>query len=387
MSLFRPCTALLALALMGTGCESEAPFPTEDELDQLSTLHTPSVKPEVDPTNRFGDNAAAASLGHRLFEDPGLSRCGTVSCRGCHAGESYTVETATAEGCDGQRTERNPPSLLNAGYNRWFMWDGRADRLWSQAVLPLTNPVEMDSNAEVVRARLVAEPTYVAEYTQLFGTAPGDEPDGDRLMANVGKVLAAYQRTLNRTDSPFDADVRRFLQAVAAGTQEQDPAYLGLKTFIRKGQCVVCHKGRMLTDDKFHNLGLKDAGAGKRGHADAVEPLLSWKFNAAGLFSDAPAGMDAARLPTLRTQVQGKPDEVVGAFRTPTLRNVALSAPYMHTGAEKTLEDVIDFYNEGGDPEGTFTGVRTVSIVKLDLSTEEKQSLVTLLKSMTGVAR
>ena len=387
MSLFRLRTAVLSLALLGTGCESEAPFPSEDELDELNTLHTPSARPEVDPTNKWGDDPVAAALGQRLFEDRGLSRCGTVSCRSCHAGDGYTVETATAEGCGGQRTERNPPSLLNAGYNRWFMWDGRADRLWSQAILPLTNPVEMDSDAVVVRARLVAEPDYTATYTQLFGTAPADEQDGDRLLANVGKVLAAYQRTLNRTDAPFDADVRRFLQAVQAGTAEQDPAYLGLKTFVRKGQCVVCHKGRALTDDKFHNVGLKDAGAGKRGQADAVEGLLSWTFHAAGIYRDAPAGTDAARLPALNTQAQSKPQEVVGAFRTPTLRNVALSAPYMHTGAEKSLEDVVDFYNEGGDADGSFVGVRTETIVKLDLSSEEKQALVALLKSMTGVAR
>lgn len=387
MSLFRLRTAVLSLALLGMGCESEAPFPSEDELDELNILHTPSARPEVDPTNKWGDNPDAAALGHRLFEDPGLSRCGTVSCRSCHEGEGYTVETPTAEGCGGQRTERNPPSLLNAGYNRWFMWDGRADRLWSQAILPLTNPVEMDSDAAVVRARLVAEPTYTAAYTQLFGTAPADEQNGDLLLANVGKVLAAYQRTLNRTDAPFDADVRRFLQAVQAGTAEQDPAYLGLKTFVRKGQCVVCHKGRALTDDKFHNVGLKDTGPGKRGQADAVEGLLSWVFNAAGAFSDAPTGTDAARLSALNTQAQSKPQEVVGAFRTPTLRNVELSAPYMHTGAEKSLEDVVDFYNEGGDADGSFVGVRTETIVKLDLSNEEKQALVALLKSMTGVAR
>ena len=387
MSPFRLRTAVLSLALLGTGCESEAPFPSEDELDELNILHTPSARPEVDPTNKWGDNPDAAALGHRLFEDPGLSRCGTVSCRSCHEGEGYTVETPTAEGCGGQRTERNPPSLLNAGYNRWFMWDGRADRLWSQAILPLTNPVEMDSDAVVVRARLVAEPTYTAAYTQLFGTAPADEQNGDLLLANVGKVLAAYQRTLNRTDAPFDADVRRFLQAVQAGTAEQDPAYLGLKTFVRKGQCVVCHKGRALTDDKFHNVGLKDAGPGKRGQADAVEGLLSWVFNAAGVFSDAPTGTDAARLSALNTQAQSKPQEVVGAFRTPTLRNVELSAPYMHTGAEKSLEDVVDFYNEGGDADGSFVGVRTETIVKLDLSSEEKQALVTLLKSMTGAAK
>ncbi|NOK22070.1 cytochrome-c peroxidase [Corallococcus carmarthensis] len=387
MTGLRPRTAVLALALLGAGCESEVPFPTEDELDELSALHTQSARPEVDPTNKWGDNADAAALGQRLFEDKGLSRCGTVSCKSCHAGESYTVETASAEGCGGHLSERNPPSLLNVGYSRWFMWDGRADRLWSQAILPMTNPLEMDSDATVVRARLTAEPTYTTAYTQLFGKAPADESDPDRLMANVGKVLAAYQRTLNRTDAPFDADVRRFLQAVEAGTQEKDPAYLGLKTFVRKGQCVVCHKGRSLSDDKFHNLGLKDEGAGRHGQAAAVDALLSWPLNAAGIYSDAPSGTDAARLSTLKAQAQSKPTEVDGAFRTPTLRNVALSAPYMHTGARKTLEDVVDFYNEGGDPDGTFVGVRTETIVKLDLSSEEKQALVTLLKSMTGQPR
>ncbi|MCK8501899.1 cytochrome-c peroxidase [Myxococcus fulvus] len=379
-------TALLALSLggMGLACESEEPFPTLDELDQLRSLHSLSSHPRLDATNRVDGLEAARTLGNELFRDPGLSRCGSVSCESCHTGEGRTVETPTAEGCGGQRTERNPPTVLNVRHNRWFMWDGRADSLWSQAILPLTNPVEMDSDAEVVRARLQAQDSYRSRYVELFGTDPGAEP-GPELLANVGKVLAAYERDLMRVEAPFDVDVRRFLAAVDAGTAESDPAYLGLKTFVRKGQCIVCHKGPSLTDELFHNVGLQDKGPGAGGQWAVLQSLLDWEFNAAGRHSDDRGGADARRLATLRTQA--KQEELEGAFRTPSLRNVALTAPYMHTGAQATLEEVVDFYNEGGDPDGTFTGKRTVSIVALDLTDAEKRALVELLKSLTGTPR
>ncbi|WP_408888692.1 cytochrome-c peroxidase [Myxococcus faecalis] len=379
-------TALLALSLggMGLACESEEPFPTLDELDQLRSLHSLSSHPRLDATNRVDGLEAARTLGNELFRDPGLSRCGSVSCESCHTGEGRTVETPTAEGCGGQRTERNPPTVLNVRHNRWFMWDGRADSLWSQAILPLTNPVEMDSDAEVVRARLQAQDSYRSRYVELFGADPGAEP-GPELLANVGKVLAAYERDLMRVEAPFDVDVRRFLAAVDAGTAQSDPAYLGLKTFVRKGQCIVCHKGPSLTDELFHNVGLQDKGPGAGGQWAVLQSLLDWEFNAAGRYSDDRGGADARRLATLRTQA--KQEELEGAFRTPSLRNVALTAPYMHTGAQATLEEVVDFYNEGGDPDGTFTGKRTVSIVALDLTDAEKRALVELLKSLTGTPR
>ncbi|AGC49122.1 di-heme cytochrome-c peroxidase [Myxococcus stipitatus DSM 14675] len=380
------CVAALALSLggMGLACESEEPFPTLDELDQLRSLHSLSSHPRLDSTNRVDGQEVAQKLGFDLFRDPGLSRCGTVSCESCHTGDGRTVETATAEGCGGQRTERNPPTVLNVRHNRWFMWDGRADSLWSQAMLPLMNPVEMDSNADIVRARLVAEPSYQERYRTLFGTEPASVA-APLLMANVGKVLAAYERVLMRVEAPFDTDVRRFIAAAEAGSAESDPAYLGLKTFVRKGQCIVCHKGPSLTDELFHNVGLEDSGPGAGGQWAVLNSLLDWEFNAAGRYSDDPNGTDAQRLRTLRTQA--KQVELEGAFRTPSLRNVALTAPYMHTGKETTLEDVIDFYNEGGDPEGTFVGQRTSTIVKLDLTDNEKRALVELLKSLTGTPR
>jgi cytochrome c peroxidase len=372
---------LATVGLLLSACESEDPFPTFAELEQLKTLHTMTRKPPADSTNRLADHPAAASLGNRLFHDQALSSCGTISCASCHTGPGKTVDTATALGCNGNRTGRNPPTTLNADYNRWFMWDGRADRLWNQALLPLTSPIEMDSNATIVRARL--EAAYAGEYQELFNKALGQTGD-EELLANVGKLMQAYERTTNRINSPFDEDVKRFLAAVEAGTEEKDPAYLGLKTYFRKGQCIVCHKGVTMSDNLFHNIGVKDQSEGAPGQLAAVQPLLDWTFNAAGPFSDNRTGLDASRLGSLRSDLANKSFEMEGAYKTPTLRNIALTAPYMHTGELATLADVVEFYNKGGDAAGSFTGKKTDTMKELDLEDEEKAALVKLLESMTG---
>ncbi|MFP2932443.1 cytochrome-c peroxidase [Pyxidicoccus sp. 3LG] len=385
MTTYRLRAAALALALGGLGlaCESEEAFPNPDELDELRSLHTLSRQPARDVTNRVDGLAAAEALGKQLFADGALSRCGTVSCQSCHGGEGLTVDGATAMGCDGKQTARNPPTLLNVAHNRWFMWDGRADRLWSQAILPLTHPDEMNSDAEIVAAQLRSD-RYRNEYHAVFGAWPEDE-SGPELMANVGKALAAHQRTLVLVDAPFDADVKRFIAAAEAGQADKDPAYLALKTFVRKGQCIVCHKSPTLSDELFHNIGVEDTGSGSNGRWAILDSLVKWEFNAASSLSDAPTGTDANRLKTLLSQA--KQEELEGAFRTPSLRNVALTAPYMHTGAQATLEEVVDFYNEGGGAAGTFVGRKTETIVPLELTDAEKKALVDLLKSMTGTLR
>jgi cytochrome c peroxidase len=374
---------LLMVGLLAGACENEAPFPSFDELDELQQLHSMPRRPPADPTNRFADNAQAAALGNRLFHDPKLSACGTVSCASCHDGDGRTVETPLANGCNGGITGRNPPTILNADYNRWFMWDGRADRLWSQAILPMTSPVEMASTPAIVRTVLTQD--YLPGYAELFLKTP-EETGDDELLANVGKLLQAYERTVNRLNSPFDDDVKRFIAAaeVSVAQAEADPSYLALKTYFRKGQCIVCHKGVIMSDHLFHNIGVKDTSEGAPGQTDAVEAMLGWKFNAAGAFSDAPTGIDASRLSALRATLAEKRAEMVGAYKTPTLRNIALTAPYMHTGDVATLTDVIEFYDKGGDADGTFTGQRTDTMKKLNLNAEEKAALVKLLESMTG---
>jgi len=371
---------LVAVGLLAGACESEAPFPSFEEMERMNEMHTMTRKPPADSTNRLADNPAAASLGDRLFKDKALSGCGTVSCESCHGGAGKTVSTAVVNGCGGP-TGRNPPTTLNADYNRWFMWDGRADRLWNQALLPMLSPVEMASSPAVIRARLNA--AYAGEYQELFNKSPELTGD-DELLANVGKLLQAYQRTTNRTQAPFDADVKRFLAAVEAGTEELDPAYLGLKTYFRKGQCIACHKGVTMSDNLFHNIGVKDQSAGAPGQLAAAQPLLDWQFNAAGAFSDNRTGFDASRLASLRSDLANKSFEMDGAYKTPTLRNVALTAPYMHTGELATLADVVEFYDKGGEPVGSFVGTRTETIKPLELEDEEKAALVKLLESMTG---
>jgi cytochrome c peroxidase len=370
------------LGTLGFSCTPpEEPFPNDGELEQLRSLHSPTQRPPPDPTNKYGDDSRAVALGSRLFEDPLLSSCGTVSCKSCHDGEGMTVPTAVATGCDGNKTGRNPPTVLGSGYAVWFMWDGRADRLWNQVLLPLTSPLEMNSNATILRNRLAA--AYAPEYQAIFGQHPSQEGD-DVLLANFSKVLAAYERTLNRNDAPFDADVIRFIKAAEQGKAELDPAHLGLKTFFRKGQCIACHKGPMLTDDLFHNIGVKDASDGRRGVMAAAADLLAWAFNSKGPHSDSRDGLEAGRLQRLDTDIRQKPEELEGAFKTPSLRNVALTAPYMHTGEVATLEDVVELYDKGGDPKGSFVGVVADTIQPLELTADEKKALVKLMESMTG---
>jgi cytochrome c peroxidase len=378
-----PLASLLVVGLMASACENEDPFPTFDELDVLRELHTMPLRPPADPTNRLADNVQAASLGNRLFHDPKLSACGTVSCSSCHEGDGRTVSTPLANGCNGGVTGRNPPTILNVGHERWFMWDMRADRLWNQAILPMTSPIEMASTPTIVRGQLSS--SYQDEYTSLFGKTPAETED-DEILANVGKLLQAYERTVNRTRSPFDEDVIRFIAAAETSQAEadNDPAFLGLKTFVRKGQCAVCHKGVTMTDHLFHNIGVKDSSPGAPGQTAAVEAMLDWKFNAAGPYSDARTGHDANRLGSLRSELAEKRAEMEGAYKTPTLRNVTLTAPYMHTGELATLDDVIEFYNKGGDELGSFVGTRTETIVPLDLDDKEKEALKKLLESMTG---
>jgi cytochrome c peroxidase len=328
-------TWMLAGALAGTlACNTEEPFPNAAELEQLESLHTPTRKPPVDPTNKYGDDPRAVSLGDRLFDDEKLSSCGTISCKSCHDGPGRTVDTPTALGCNGNRTGRNPPTVLNSGYSTWFMWDGRADRLWNQALLPLLSPIEMASSPAILRARLTE--AYAEDYRAIFGKLPADESD-DQLLANFGKAIAAYERTVNRNDAPFDQDVLRFIQAAEQGKAEEDPAYLGLKTFMRKGQCIACHKGPMLSDDQFHNIGVKDSSASKAGVTLAVDPLLKWAFNSSGPYSDARTGVESNRLQRLSSDLMQKGAEMEGAYKTPTLRNVELTGPYMHNGSMATL--------------------------------------------------
>lgn len=376
----RPIPTALALAtltVLATSC-AEDPFPSDAELQVLLDATRLTKTAPLDATNAHQNDPLAIELGNKLFHDKGLSSCGTISCESCHGGMGLSVDTPLAKGCGGD-TAHNPPSLWNTAWLDEYMWDGRADRLWNQAVLPMTNPVEMAATPTTVRALLAR--SYGSDYEKLFGEAVSASGD-ERILANVGKAIAAYETTLRSPNPRFDDDVARFAAAVKAGTEPQDPSFLGFKVLVRRGNCLTCHKGPRLSDSAFHNVGVSDLNAGAAGALLGIDATYDWPFSARGPHSDDPDGAATNRLLTLRQEVQARPASFLGARRTPSLRAVSLSPPYMHTGAVATLEDVVDFYSRGGDKEGTFLGAKSVTIVPLNLSAEEKAALLEVLKSM-----
>ncbi|MBX7097045.1 MAG: cytochrome-c peroxidase [Myxococcaceae bacterium] len=369
--------ALASLTLLATAC-AEDPFPSDAELQQLLDATRLTSSAPLDATNAHQNDPLAIELGTKLFHDKGLSSCGTISCESCHGGMGLTVDTPLAKGCGGD-TAHNPPSLWNVAWLDEFMWDGRADRLWNQAVLPMTNPVEMAATPATVRTLLTT--SYAADYQKVFGEPVSATAD-ERILANVSKAIAAYENTLRSPNPRFDEDVARFAAAVKAGTEPQDPSFLGFKVLVRRGACLTCHKGPRLSDSGFHNVGVSDLNAGAAGALLGIDATYDWPYSSRGPHSDDPEGAAANRLLTLRLEIQQRPANFLGARRTPSLRAIGLTAPYMHTGALAKLEDVVDFYSRGGDKEGTFLGAKSVTIVPLNLSNEEKAALLEVLKSM-----
>ncbi len=280
---------------------------------------------------------AKAALGRKLFFDPMLSADRSISCADCHEPErSFTDDRPTAVGVFGQVGPRRVPKLLNRGYGRTFFWDGRIPSLEEQVLQPVTNPLEMDLELSEAVARLSADPSYGREFREAFGRAPERN--------DLARALASYVRTIMSGNSPYD----RYL----AGATEalSDTERLGLEVFRGKGNCVTCHLGPNLTDERFHNTGV--------GYVEG-------RFGDEGRF--AVSGRESDR----------------GAFKTPTLRNVAQTAPYMHDGSIATLQDVVDDYNDGGTPNPYLDR----EIRRLDLTNSEKAALAAFMRALTGAVQ
>ncbi len=308
-----------------------------------------------DSTNAVADDPAAAHLGQFLFFDTRLSAGGAVSCAKCHNPQlNWTDGRAIPDTFS--PTLRHVPSLWNVAYNRWFFWDGRADSLWSQALDPLESPVEHAGDRSQYARLIASDPELRQAYQRVFGPLPPLPPPPppplpdasagiDRIFTNIGKALAAYQRRLVSRSAPFDA----FVAALRRDEGDRAPAILspaaqrGLKLFIGPANCRACHHGPNFTDSEFHDTGV-DAfvppGARDPGRFVGISRVLASPFNALGPFSDL---ADRRAHPT--TFLVNNVDRR-GQFKTPTLRNVALTAPYMHRGQLATLRDVVRFYSE-----------------------------------------
>ena len=404
----------LFILFMSLAAGAEAVHPdahvwTTDEVKTLKSLWLGALPPlPENPSNRHSNDYRAVSLGRKLFFDKRLSANGQVACSTCHMPDrSFTDNLPVAHGMD--FTTRRSMPLAGVAYSPWLFWDGRADSLWAQALGPIENSVEHGISR--TRCALIVYKHYRGEYEDLFGPMPEfsdkDFPAAARpapdnaeaqalwdsmtedqrnavslLYANLGKSIAAYVRTIMPGPSRFDRYVKAALdkdQARMEGTFTPEEA-MGLKVFIGRGQCVNCHNGPLLTNNDFHSVGVpKPAGfAPDRGRAEAIQKVRDNEFNCLGKYSDAQPE-ECAELRFMDTDEA--PYE--GAFKTPSLRNVAERPPYMHAGQFSTLRDVLKHYQKVAQGRG-HGGLGRADIAHGQITDEEVQYLELFLKTLTG---
>ena len=404
------------------------PF-TQAELDAMAKL-SPLPAVPADPTNAYADVAAAAVLGQRLFFDKSYSGAlavaddgtngglgaagatGLVSCASCHAGavmdDQRSKPNNVSLGTD--YGTRNALAIVNSSFYAWTNWGGRFDSQWSLPLAVAENPKIMKSSRLAIAHMLYAK--YKADYDAIFpvpldaaldpnaadaarfpatgkpkaapgdpdgaweGMAPADQAIVNRIFANYGKAIAAYMRLVVSRNAPFDKFVAGEKSAMGEDAQR------GLKVFLGKGNCVKCHSGPHFADDQFHDIGVPQTGAHvpgtDLGRYQDVGPLLASPFNTSGTYSDATGTGKLTGLAQSST--------MVGQFRTKGLRNVAKSAPFMHSGQLATLEAVVAFYDDpdaGAQPDG---GSRDALLGNgpLGLTTQDRTDLVAFLKALDG---
>ncbi len=294
---------------------------------------TPRGLPKIDPTGDDTQAMERINLGRRLFFDKNLSADQSTSCATCHQPQlGFSNAEAKPTGVAGKIGRRNPPTLVNRAYGKINFWDGRVETLEDQALEPIENPLEFGNTIENVLELLRQDENYVTAFANAF--------DDGITRRNLAAAIASFERTLLSGDSRID----RFVTAEGLTLTKSERQ--GLWIYESKGGCWKCHTGKTYTDESFHNTGV----------SWGVEPLDLGRYE----FS--------------------KSDEHKGQFKTPTLRDVALTAPYMHDGSIRTLEEVIEFYDRGGTPNPHLDH----RIKPLELSAKEKGDLVAFLKALTG---
>jgi len=281
-----------------------------------------------DPENPV--TPAKVELGRQLFEDTRLSGDESLSCASCHPREmGYTESVPFSEGAEGKPMPRHTPTLLNAAYYRYINWDGKFASTTQLVPAIMANPRNMNMQDEsVLVSRLESVPVYRTLFRDVFGGPPNKQ--------RVAQALDAYVRTLTTRNSPFDRYVAGDKGALT------DAQKRGLMLFVGKADCTMCHRGPNFADDQFHALGVGGDDPGR--------------FKVTGVEADR------------------------NAFKTPTIRNVAQTAPYMHDGSLSTLREVVDFYDGGGGSRQP----KSMLLRKLHLTEKEKSDLVAFLESLTG---
>ena len=425
--------SVLALGLIvGAGCSQFQGGDDEDGFSAEEWVRIRDLTPLAgdmppNPFNARANDPNLAKLGQMLFFETGFAgpikvdgpsgkagELNKVGCVNCHDPKRFFVDSRTGEGLSHgvAFTTRSAPTLVNLGWYEWITWSGKHDSLCMQGANAPEAGTDVGSN-RLHYAHVVWD-KYRDEYNTVFPGTPLDpaldsmhpeamrfpvagkpkaamtDPDGpwemmagpdrkivNQIMANVGKATEAYERQLVSRGSPLE-------QYIAGDRESLSPAAKrGLRLFINKASCIECHTGPVLSDNRFHNIGLPQKAAPAAqdtGRFGDIPRMLANPFNGAGEFSDdREAGM--RKLATLNPT----DPSTTGQFRTPSLHHIAATAPYMHDGSLKTLEDVVKLYNAGGGEAGTFPGNRDIKLGgRLGLFEDEITDLVAFLKSLTG---
>lgn len=375
----RAAVAIVFWVVLPTASSAESLSWSEAETEILRSLAISSLPPlPDDATNHVAEDARAAAFGQQLFFDPRFSATGGVSCSSCHQPERRFTDGLDKGQGIGQ-SKRNTPSIVGVAYSPWLYWDGRRDSLWSQALSPLEDAVEHGGNRLQYARFIESTPEYREQYETLFGVSPDlADPDNiDRVFANLGKAIDAYERLLMPGRARFDdyvdaviANDTNVQQAMFSPDEEQ-----GLKLYIGAANCTQCHNGPLFTNNEFHNTGIISypGEVPDRGRIAGVREVLSTQFNCRSDFSDAVI----KECPELEFARMGY--EVMGAFRTPSLRNLENTAPYMHKGQLKTLAAVLQHYNEA-----PLAMIGHNEAKPLDLSDRELQQLEAFLNTLAA---
>lgn len=407
--------ALLLIVLISNRCSSPiATVAFSDEEIQKILERSPLDSPPRDSTNSVADSEAAAQFGRSLFFDSRLSQNGRISCVSCHSPtEAWTNRKQVSEGAS--LGTRRTPSLWNVAYNRWYFWDGRSDTLWSQALKPIESSTELNGSRLAIAHLICDDEVLRSQYQKIFKALPDlgdrrrfparakplplaekqvenvawismkaeDRDAVNRIFSDVGKAIEAFERTLVARRAPFDV----FVEGLRSGDSQKinalsASAQRGLKIFMGKGNCQLCHSGPNFTDGEFHDIGVASLNAQYQSDPAryaGVEEVLNDPFNAIGPYSDDRVGDNAGKIIHLKNQ-----PHFFGQYKTPSLRNVAMVYPYMHQGQFEDLRRVIQFYS-------TLEGAARADhhkeqlIKPLRLTDQEIADLISFLQSLTDI--
>jgi len=349
---------IAALAVAGIYSLLIAQSPPSPISPELMKFITPADNPITN---------AKARLGDKLFDDKRLSADNTVACNTCHEPRGgFTARLETAKGIRDQSGKRNTPTVINAAFFQAQFWDGRAATLEDQAKMPILNPIEMGmKDADEVVAKLRAIPEYVTAFNDVFGRPPNYD--------DMARAIAAFERTVVSTTAPIDRYLRGDTNALTEAQRR------GWTIFNGKGRCITCHAFNatfpFFTDNKFHNVGVA-------AHKQDFNELATRAERA--ITTGKVEEIDRMALETdfseLGRFLVTKNRADIGAFKTPGLREIVITSPYMHDGSLPTLWDVVDHYNKGGEPNPFLDG----GIQRLGLTEDEINDVVELLSAFTS---